>query len=121
MVAFAIAPLLHVNRLDGTVGFLHCLRWCSAGFRIVSFRGLQATFTDMASRPADMVAHNHLRSAPTAIHEESSFEGNASKSVEQDTPRARGETLSSVRTFLGLRADAPIDEEHEDLEHHDLV
>jgi len=70
---------------------------------------------------ADRVSHEYLRSAPTAIHEESSSKESASKPVQEDTVRARGETLSSIRTLLGLHADAPIDEEHEDLEHHDLL
>ena len=64
--------------------------------------------------------HDWLNNAKPDAVEEGSKESNR-KPPQQAKPRSRGETLSSVRSKLGLHPDAPIDNEHEDLEHHELL
>ena len=39
----------------------------------------------------------------------------------QEGSRRRVDTMSSVRSYVGLKPEAPIDEEHEELEHHGLL
>lgn len=39
----------------------------------------------------------------------------------QEGSRRRADTMSSVRSYMGLKPEAPIDEEHEHLEHHELL
>ena len=40
---------------------------------------------------------------------------------QQEGSHRRVDTMSSVRSYVGLKPEAPIDEEHEELEHHQLL
>lgn len=62
--------------------------------------------------------HDWLRSAPIAGGGEGKSKENTSNpALQQDGSRRRVDTMSSVRSYIGLKPEVPIDEEHEDLEH----
>lgn len=66
--------------------------------------------------------HDWLRNVPTAGEGEAQSMVNISNPVpQQDGPRRRVDTMSSVRSHIGLKAEAPIDEEHEELKHQELL
>ena len=66
--------------------------------------------------------HDWLRSAPVAIGGEDKSKENPSKTaLQQDGSRRRVDTMTSVRSYIGLESEVPIDEEHEHLEHHELL
>ena len=66
--------------------------------------------------------HDWLRDAPTTSAEEGKTKETPSSPVlGQQQSRRRVDTMSSVRSHLGLKPKAPIDEEHEHLKHHDLL
>ena len=75
----------------------------------------------MATDALNSDNHDWLAKAQTESPEKSSSNENNTKFTQQEKPRSRGETLSSVRSYLGLHPEAPIHEEHEDLEHHELL
>ena len=75
----------------------------------------------MAAAPISSANHDWLSNAKTGALEEEGSKDSKPKPSQQAKPRSRGETLSSVRSKLGLHPDAPIDNEHEDLEHHELL
>lgn len=47
-------------------------------------------------------------------------ENTSSPALQQNGHRRRADTMSSVRSYIGLQPEAPIDKEHDDLEHHEL-
>ena len=66
--------------------------------------------------------HDWLRDAPVASAEEGKTkEVPSSPAIGQQQSRRRVDTMSSVRSHIGLKPEVPIDEEHEDLQHHDLL
>lgn len=66
--------------------------------------------------------HDWLRSAPIAGGGEGKSKENPSNpALQQDGSRRRVDTMSSVRSYIGLKPEVPIDEEHEDLEHQELL
>ena len=66
--------------------------------------------------------HDWLRDAPTTSGEEGKTKETPSiPALGQQQSRRRVDTMSSVRSHIGLKPKAPIDEEHEDLKHHDLL
>ena len=74
------------------------------------------------SQPVETENHDWLRSDPTAGGGEGEFrENSANPALKQEGSRRRVDTMSSVRSYIGLKAEAPIDKEHEDLEHHELL
>ena len=76
----------------------------------------------MVTQPVNSENHDwQLANAQPEAPEESSSKESSTKPTQQEKPSSRGETLSSVRTYLGLHPHVPIDDEHEDLEHHDLL
>ncbi|MCJ1276642.1 hypothetical protein MMC21_004448 [Puttea exsequens] len=77
----------------------------------------------MASQILSPNHSEHLTQATTKRHEDAvSNDSPTTKSIDQqNTTRSRGETLSSVRSLIGLQQLPPVSEEHEDLEHHDLA
>lgn len=78
--------------------------------------------SEMATQPVSSGNHDwQLANAPTEVIEKSSLKESNAKPTQQAKLSSRGQTLSSVRTYLGLHPDAPIDDEHEDLEHHELL
>lgn len=48
-------------------------------------------------------------------------EGSSQESTIQARSRHRGDTLDSVRHYLGLEPEAPVAQDHQSLEHHDLL
>ena len=48
-------------------------------------------------------------------------EGSSQESTIQPRSRHRGDTLDSVRNYLGLKPEAPVAEDHQSLEHHGLL
>ena len=71
------------------------------------------------SPPMEIENHDWL---PTAGGDEGKSKENPSNlAPPQEGSRRRADTMSSVRTYMGLKPEAPIDEEHEQLEHHELV
>lgn len=65
--------------------------------------------------------HDWLPSDPTTGGGEGeSKENHSNPALQQAGSRRRVDTMSSVRSYIGLKPEAPIDE-HEDLEHHDLL
>ena len=75
----------------------------------------------MAGLPASPTNHEWLSTAQTEVSPDNLSPQTNHKPDQQAEPRSRGATLSSVRIKLGLHPDAPIDDEHEDLEHHELL
>ena len=76
----------------------------------------------MVTQPVNSENHDwQLANAQPEAPEESSSKESSTKPTQQEKPSSRGETLSSVRTYLGLHPHVPIDDEHEDLEHHELL
>ncbi|KAL2044032.1 hypothetical protein N7G274_003553 [Stereocaulon virgatum] len=76
----------------------------------------------MATQLVSSGNHNwQLANAPTEVLEKSSLKESNAKPAQQAKLSGRGHTLSSIRTYLGLHPDAPIDDEHEHLEHHELL
>ena len=74
------------------------------------------------SQPLETENHDWLSSAPTAGGQEGkSMENTSNPAVQQEGSRRRVDTMSSVRSYIGLKPEAPIDEEHDDLEHHELL
>ena len=66
--------------------------------------------------------HDWQGNVPTAGGEEDQSKENLSNfTPQQEGSRRRVDTMSSVRSYLGLNPEAPIDEEHEELEHHELL
>lgn len=66
--------------------------------------------------------HDWLRSSPTADGEDGKPKENlSSPPLQREGSRRRVDTMSSVRSYMGLNPEAPIDEEHERLEHHNLL
>ncbi len=74
------------------------------------------------SHPVETENHDWLRSDPTAGGGEGELkENSANPALNQEVSRRRVDTMSSVRSYIGLKPEAPIDKEHEDLEHHELL
>lgn len=74
------------------------------------------------SQPMESENHDRLSSAATAGGEDGESKEKPSNSAPpQVGSRRRVDTMSSVRSYIGLKPEAPIDEEHEDLEHHELL
>ena len=74
------------------------------------------------SQPAETEKHDWLRSVPVAGGGEGiSKENPSSPALQQEGSRRRVDTMSSVRSYIGLKPEAPIDKEHDDLEHHELL
>lgn len=70
-------------------------------------------------QPNETENQDWLKSAPTASEEVGkSKEHPPSPTLRQERSRWRADTMSSVRSFMGLEPEAPIDEEHESLKHH---
>ena len=66
--------------------------------------------------------HDWQRNVPTTGGEEDQSKAKTSNlNPQQDGSRRRVDTMSSVRSYVGLKPEAPIDEEHEELEHHRLL
>lgn len=66
--------------------------------------------------------HDWLGDAPiTSAEEGKTKEIPASPAIGQQQSRRRVDTMSSVRSHIRLKPKAPIDEEHEDLQHYDLL
>ncbi len=66
--------------------------------------------------------HDWLNSAPTAGGGEDQSKASPSNpALQQEGSRRRVDTMSSVRSYMGLKAEAPIDKGHEDLEHQELL
>ena len=66
--------------------------------------------------------HDWQRNVPTVGGEEDQSKANLSKfTPQEERSRRRVDTMSSVRSYMGLKPEAPIDEEHEELEHHELL
>lgn len=74
------------------------------------------------SQPMGTENHDWLGSASPAGDGESKAKESPSKlALQQEGSRRRVDTMSSVRSYMGLQPEAPIDEEHEHLEHHKLL
>lgn len=74
------------------------------------------------SQSTETEDHDWLKSTPAASGGEAKSKENPSNpALQQDGSRRRADTMSSVRSYIGLKPEAPIDEEHEDLEHHELL
>lgn len=74
------------------------------------------------SQPMETETHDWLKSVPTAGGEEDESNANLPNHVLQhEGSRRRVDTMSSVRSYVGLKPEAPIDEEHVHLEHHELL
>ena len=66
--------------------------------------------------------HDWQSNVPTTGGEEDQSKAKLSNSTpQQEGSRRRVDTMSSVRSYVGLKPEAPIDEEHEELEHHGLL
>ena len=63
--------------------------------------------------------HDWMRSVPEG--EDQSKANLTNSAPQQEGSRRRANTMSSVRSYIGLKPEAPIDEEHEELEHHELL
>ena len=74
------------------------------------------------SQSMEIENHDWLRNVPTAAGGDDRSRVNISNTVpQQEGSRRRVDTMSSVRSHIGLKPEAPIDEEHEELKHHDLL
>lgn len=74
------------------------------------------------SQSMEIDYHVWLRNVPTAGGGEDQSKVNISNPVPQQVgSRRRVDTMSSVRSHIGLKPEAPIDEEHEELKHHELL
>ena len=74
------------------------------------------------SQPMETESHDWLSSAANAGGGEGkSKDSSSSHAPQQEGSRRRADTMSSVRSYIGLKPEVPIDEEHEDLEHHVLL
>ena len=66
--------------------------------------------------------HDWQKHVPTAGGEEDQSKATPSNwTPQREGSRRRVDTMSSVRSYVGLKPEAPIDEEHEGLEHHELL
>lgn len=66
--------------------------------------------------------HDWQRNVPTTGGKEDQSTANLSHfTPQQEGSRRRVDTMSSVRSYVGLKPEVPIDEEHEELEHHGLL
>ena len=88
----------------------------------MSYPVLSSVKSVKMSQPMETENHDWLRSVPTAGGGEAQSTVNISNLVsQQERSRRRVDTMSSVRSHIGLKPEAPIDEEHEELEHHGLL
>ena len=96
---------------------LSCLLSCLSSFSFtVSFK--------ITSMTQSMATENHdwQRNVSTAGGEEDQSKANLSSfTPRREGSRRRVDTLSSARSYVGLNPEVPIDEEHEELEHHELL
>ena len=74
----------------------------------------------MSQQPMETETHDRLKDIPTAGEGEDESMANLSNPVRQQEGSCRRvDTMSSVSSHIDLKHEAPIDEEHEELEHHD--
>ena len=96
--------------------FLRMLDWLYSSYHAVSVQPFRM------SQSTGIENHDWLRSVPVVGGEEGiSKENPSSPALQQEGSRRRVDTMSSVRSYIGLKPEAPIDEEHDDLEHHELL
>ena len=74
------------------------------------------------SQPIQIESHDWLRNAPTTSGGDGQSKTNISKpALQQEGSRRQADTMSSVRSYIGLKPEVPVDKEHENLEHHELL
>lgn len=113
-------PLPHEWKRESN-SFLHvllCVCWLACACLKYSVSG---KFVKM-SRAMETEDHDWLKNDPAAGGGEvNSKDDPTSPALQQEGSRRRVDTMSSVRSHIGLKPEAPIDAEHEDLEHHELL
>ena len=76
----------------------------------------------MSQQPMETKNHDRLKGVPTAGEGEDESTANLSNPARQQEGSCRRiDTMSSVRSHTGLKPEAPIHEEHEELQYHELL